>query len=214
MLDRQPHHRPSNGPDGYSYDDPALDAAYDRHDRTEPEARPKSKPEARKKRSGNRPSSSVREGPRRVPAHEHKDEVSGGRWLPCASLGHPIDGARSPSRNLASVGESKQPDAKQNEAQQAGEYGTSYRRGIDDIKTLGGRAMWVASEFRLPGHPRPTTESQDIWNDDPPRDSTATSIPTTSSSAFRAARYSHCHGLGCSRSGWACRRRGWRCSHL
>ena len=41
--------------------DPALDAAYDRHDRTEPEAPPKSTPEARKKRSGNRPSSSVRE---------------------------------------------------------------------------------------------------------------------------------------------------------
>ena len=76
------------------------------------------------------------------------------------------------------MGESKQPDAKRNEAQQAGEYGSSYRRGIDDIKTLGGRAMWVASEFRLPGHPRPTTESQDIWNDDPPRDSTATSIPS------------------------------------
>jgi hypothetical protein len=61
MLDRQPHHRPSNNPDGYSYEDPELDAAYDRYDRTEPEAPPKSDPEARKKRSGNRPSSSVRE---------------------------------------------------------------------------------------------------------------------------------------------------------
>jgi hypothetical protein len=36
--------------------------------------------------------------------------------------------------------------------------------------------MWVAPELRLPGHPGPATESQDIWNDDPPRDSTATSI--------------------------------------
>jgi hypothetical protein len=36
--------------------------------------------------------------------------------------------------------------------------------------------MWVASGFRLPGHPGPATESQDIWNDDPPRDSAATSI--------------------------------------
>jgi len=96
MLDRQHHHRPSNGPDGYSHDDPGLDAAYDRHDRTEPEAPPKSKPEARKKRSGNRPSSSVREGPRRVPAHEHKDEVSGGRWLPYASLATPIGRSEEP----------------------------------------------------------------------------------------------------------------------
>jgi hypothetical protein len=38
--------------------------------------------------------------------------------------------------------------------------------------------MWVTSELRLPGHPGPTAGSQDTRNDDPPRDSTATSIPS------------------------------------
>jgi hypothetical protein len=35
MLDRQPNHRPSNNPDGYSYEDPEFDGAYDCHASTE-----------------------------------------------------------------------------------------------------------------------------------------------------------------------------------
>jgi hypothetical protein len=85
---------------------------------------------------------------------------------------------RKPSRNLALEDKSQQPDANPNEAHQDGEHGASDRSGVDDMKTLGGRAMWMPSELRLPGHPGPATESQDIWNDDPPWDSTATSIPS------------------------------------
>jgi hypothetical protein len=75
--------------------------------------------------------------------------------------------------------------------------------------------MWVASEFRLPGHPRPTTESQDIWNDDPPRDSTATSIPSHDLIiGIQSGSVQPLPTAKVAADPAACRPREWRCSHL
>jgi hypothetical protein len=53
----------------------------------------------------------------------------------------------------------------------------------------------MRSELRLSGHPRPATESEDVWNDYPFGDSAATSFLS-----------SHDHIIGTWRSGYSRRR--------